>query len=451
MGRKVSLRNFISELEKDTELITIKKELSTKYEIAAVIKKFDNGPVPFFKKIKQKRGSIVANICGTRGRVCKALGTSIDKLHKKISNAIRNPKKPKLTEFLLFKYAQNPPNINSLPILTHYEKDPGPYITAGIVFARDPETGIQNASIHRMLVIDEKHLAIRVVPRHLHRIITAYWKEKRDVPVAIAIGTHPAVLIAASSPAPYGVNELHVANALLKESIEVAICPNTELEVPTNAEIIIEGKILYGKEVDEGPFVDLTGTYDVVRKQPVIKVEKMYFNRDDFIYQTILPGGSEHKLLMGLPREAQIWAAVKSVVPDVRGVHLTLGGCGWLHAVISIKKQTDGDAKNVILAAFAAHPSLKHVVIVDDDIDPYDMEEVEWAVATRFNASRDLVIIQNVRGSSLDPSADQITLMTTKVGIDATRPFTKPKEKFEKAKIPIEEKIDINNLTEEDS
>lgn len=450
----MSLRDFMSELEQEAkELITIRKELSTKYEIAAVIKKFDsgNGPALLFKKIKQKNGFIVANICGTRKRICKALRTAIDKLHEKILNAIKNPKKPKLTEFPFSKLNKDLPNINNLPILTHYEKDPGPYITAGIVFAKDPKTGTQNASIHRMLVIDKKHLAIRVVPRHLYKIITAYWKEKKDVPVAITIGTHPAILIAASSPAPYGVDELHVANTLLRGALKTAICPYTGLEVPAGAEIIIEGKILYGKEVDEGPFVDLTGTYDVVRKQPVIKIEKMYYNQDDFIYQVILPAGSEHKLLMGLPREAQIWATVKSIVPDVRGVHLTLGGCGWLHAVISIKKQTDGDAKNVILAAFAAHPSLKHVVVVDEDINPYDMGEVEWAIATRFNASRDLVIIQNVRGSSLDPSADQITLLTTKMGIDATRPFAKPKEKFERAKIPLEEKIDINSLTEEDN
>jgi len=449
----VSLRDFISELEKDPkELIIIEKELDTKYEIAAIIKKFDNGngPALFFKKIKQKPGFVVANICGTRKRISKALGVTIDKLHEKISNAIKNPKEPKLTEFSFSKIDKDPPSIHNLPILTHYEKDPGPYITAGIVFARDLKTDIQNASIHRMLVIDKKHLAIRIVPRHLHRIIKAYWKERKDVPVAIAIGSHPAVLIGASSPAPFGVNELHVANTLLGGSLKTAVCPDTGLEVPADAEIIIEGKILYGKEVDEGPFVDLTGTYDVVRKQPVIRIEKIYFNQIDFIYHVILPAGSEHKLLMGLPRESQIWAAVKSIVPDVRGVYLTLGGCGWLHAVVSIKKQTDGDAKNVILAAFAAHPSLKHIVVVDDDVNPYDIEEVEWAIATRFNASRDLVIIQNVRGSSLDPSADQITLMTTKMGIDATRPFTKPREKFERAKIPMEEEIDINNLTEED-
>ena len=447
----MSLRSFITELEQDKgELLIIRKELNTKYEVAAVIKKFDNGPALYFQKIKQKQGFIVANICSTRKKICKALRTTVDKLHEKIMNAVRFPKKPKFTEFSFSRSIKNSPDINILPILTHYEKDPGPYITAGIVFARDPVTGFQNASIHRMLVIDKNHLAIRIVPRHLHKIVMNYWREKKDVPVAIAIGVHPAVLIGSSSPAPYGVNELYIANTLLNGTLKTTICPTTKLEVPADAEIILEGKILYGKEIDEGPFVDLTGTYDVVRRQPVIKIEKIHLNQDDFIYQAILPASSEHKLLMGLPREAKIWDAVKSVVPDVRGVYLTLGGCGWLHAVVSIRKQSDGDAKNVILAAFASHPSLKHVIVVDEDINPYVMEEVEWAIATRFNASQDLVIIPNVRGSSLDPSADQVTLLTTKMGIDATRPFNKPKEKFEKAKIPIEERI-IENLTEEDN
>lgn len=442
----MSLRSFIAELKQEEgELLIIKKELSVKYEVAAVIKKFDNGPALYFQKIKQKQGFLVANICSTRKKICKALKTTIEKIPEKIINAVKSPKKPKITEFPFSRSIENSSDINILPILTHYEKDPGPYITAGIVFAREPVTGFQNASIHRMLVIDKNHLAIRIVPRHLHKIIMNYWKERKDVPVAIAIGVHPAVMIASSSPAPYGVNELYIANTLLNGTLKTAICPGTELETPVDAEIILEGKILYGKEVNEGPFVDLTGTYDIVRKQPVIKIERIYLNKDNFIYQAILPASSEHKLLMGLPREAKIWYLVKSIIPDVRDVHLTLGGCGWLHAVISIRKQADGDAKNVILAAFAAHPSLKHVIVVDDDINPYNMEEVEWAIATRFNASQDLVIIPNVRGSSLDPSADQVTLLTTKMGIDATRPFNKPKEKFEKAKIPNEKEI-INSL-----
>jgi UbiD family decarboxylase len=160
-------------------------------------------------------------------------------------------------------------------------------------------------------------------------------------------------------------------------------------------------------------------------------------HRKDYVYQGLLSSGAEHKLLMGLPHEVLIWDAVSKVVPKVHAINLSAGGSGWLHAIISIDKQLDGDGKNALLAAFAAHPSLKHAVVVDSDIDVFNICDVEWAIATRFQANEDLVIINNVRGSTLDPSADQETGLTTKMGVDATRPFGKPKEKFERAKIPV--------------
>ncbi|RLI13848.1 UbiD family decarboxylase, partial [Candidatus Bathyarchaeota archaeon] len=155
----------------------------------------------------------------------------------------------------------------------------------------------------------------------------------------------------------------------------------------------------------------------------------------------ILPGGVEHKLFMGFPREAEIWKAVSAVVPAVRAVNLTAGGCGWLHAVVAIEKNVDGDAKNAILAAFSAHPSLKHVVVVDPDIDVYDPEQVEWAIATRFQADEDLVIIRGARGSTLDPSADQETGLTTKVGLDATIPIGLDRRAFSRARIPMSDRV----------
>ncbi len=210
--------------------------------------------------------------------------------------------------------------------------------------------------------------------------------------------------------------------------------------VPAEAEIVLEGTMSLDEEVVEGPLVDITGTYDAQRKQPIIKLKRI-MHREDYIYQALLPSGMEHKLLMGLPREVMIWEAVSRVVPSVKAVNLSSGGCGWLHAIISIKKQRDGDAKNAIMAAFGAHASLKHVVVVDTDIDVYDLSEVEWAIATRFQGDEDLVIIRNVRGSTLDPSSDQESGLTTKVGIDATRPLQKPSESFEKAKIPMSDRV----------
>jgi UbiD family decarboxylase len=199
--------------------------------------------------------------------------------------------------------------------------------------------------------------------------------------------------------------------------------------------MVFEGVIKHDELTDEGPFVDLTGTYDIVRKQPVVELIGM-MRRKDAIYQAILPGGSEHKLLMGLPKEARMYDSISKAVPDVRGVRLTLGGACWFHAVVSIKKQTEGDGKNALLAALGGNPSVKHVVVVDEDINIDNAEEVEWAIATRFQGDADIIKVKKARGSTLDPSSDQEKILTTKLGIDATIPWNKPREKFEKARIP---------------
>ena len=202
-----------------------------------------------------------------------------------------------------------------------------------------------------------------------------------------------------------------------------------DLEVP-EAGIIIEGRILANERADEGPFVDLTGTYDIIREEPVIEVERIHF-KDNPLYHAILPAGLEHKLLQGLPQEPRILKAVENTVPSVKNVILTEGGCCWLHAIVSMEKQAEGDGKNVIMAALSAHPSLKHVVVVDDDINPFDLEDVEYAIATRVKDD-DILIVRGARGSSLDPSASDDGT-TTKVGVDATKPL-KESEKFESEK-----------------
>jgi len=195
-----------------------------------------------------------------------------------------------------------------------------------------------------------------------------------------------------------------VANTLLGGNLQLTKCEKIDAYAPAEAELVLEGKISFDREAEEGPFVDITGTYDIKRT--------------------------------GLPREAAIYNAVSQVVPRVNAVNLSVGGCGWLHAVISIEKQMDGDSKNALLAAFAGHPSLKHVVVVDSDIDVFNLQEVEWAIALRFQSKEDLIVIPNARGSTLDPSADQEKGLTSKMGIDATRPLSAPAENFRKATIP---------------
>jgi len=443
----LSLREFLKQMEAEGEVLHIKEKLSPKFEIAAIMKALDKGPILIFEKVKGESTKIVANVCATRERICKALNVERENLYSKLVYAWKNPSKPKIAKDSPVKeVVREDFKLSEIPVLTHFEHDAGPYITSAIVSAKSPDKKVENVSIHRLQVLGEDKLAIRLVPRQLHKLWTMAKEADQELDVAISIGLHPAVSLAATAPLPFGVSEFEVANTLLEGKFKLIECEHVDAYAPAEAEIILEGKLSTSEEVDEGPLVDITGTYDVVRKQPTIKIVGV-MHRKDYIYQALLPSGNEHKLLMGLSREVAIWETVSKVVPKVEAVNLSSGGCGWLHAIISIEKQTEGDGKNALLAAFSAHPSLKHAVVVDTDINVYDIEEVEWAVATRFQADKDLLIIKNVRGSTLDPSANQETGTTTKMGIDATRPLDKPKEKFEKAKTVSSKRV--NEVIEE--
>jgi len=435
----MSLRTFLEKMEERSEILRIHDSVSPRFEIPSIIQAFSNGPVLLFENVEGYKTRIVANVCGTRGRICSALETHPSNLYVRLLDALRSPIHPEIVEDGPVMEIQKTPNLSEIPILLHFERDAGPYITAATVSALSSNGKIENVSIHRLLVLDENHLAIRLVPRHLFKLWSMAKKEKKDLEIAISIGLHPAVLLAAASSPPFGISEYAVANRLLGGSLKLIRCMEVEAYAPAEAELVIEGRISFEKEVKEGPFVDITGTYDIERTQPIVEVVNI-MHRRGYIYQALLPGGPEHRLLMGLPREAAVYEAVSKAVPKVKAVNLSAGGCGWLHAVISIEKQTEGDGKTALLAAFAAHPSLKHAIVVDSDVDVFNPVEVERALALRFQAVEDLIIIPNARGSTLDPSADQEQGLTSKMGIDATRPLNVSKEKFEKAQIPLTKK-----------
>ena len=311
-------------------------------------------------------------------------------------------------------------NLSKIPILKHFPKDAGRYITTGIVFSAFD--GVENASIHRLLVKDDTHLVGRIVEgRHTYKLLQSAISKGEKLPIAITIGTHPAVTFAACTRVPEGKEMAYAAEICGKE-LPLYTCPNG-VRVP-DAEIILYGWMT-ADLAEEGPFVDISGTYDPIRMQPVIELEGMRL-KDDFIYHGLVPAGAEHKMLMGAPYEPKIYAAVSGVT-NVCDVYLTRGGAGYFHAVVQIKKMTEGDGKNAIMAAFAAHTSLKHVVVVDSDINIYSPEDVEFAIATRVRADEDVMIISGVRGSSLDPCRIGDGL-NVKAGVDATIPLGREDE-----------------------
>ncbi len=429
------LRSFLEELFNRNEAEEVSTRLSVNVEVTRYILSTSVKKTIVFKNIiGYENFRVLSNLVSTREKFLLALGIndSINLFSSLISSCER-PLKPKEVESA--EFMENVSfSLNDIPILKYFKNDGGKYITSGIIIAKDPELEFQNASFHRMMLLDDRHLVVRIVPRHLHRIYSKYKRKGLDTPVAIVIGVHPAILLAAASSPRYGIDELHVANRLTNDKVRTVYMQDVELFVPHDAEIVILGRILHDKYAEEGPFVDITGTYDIIRRQPVIEINKILF-RTNALYHAIVPASAEHRSLMGLYREALIWRYVSNIVPSVKDVVLTNGGCGWLHCVISIKKEREGDAKNVILAAFAAHPSLKAVVVVDDDIDARNPTEVEWAIATRYQPAEDTIILSGVRGSSLDPSSNQEKLLTSKIGIDATRPLDKDYKVFKRVTI----------------
>ena len=406
-------------------IIEITEELSNEFEVAKVLRKYPKDTV-LIKNVKGFDLPVISGICNTREKIAKSINCEVSEITQKIIDAMEKPiKVDKFTDFS--QYDTLDIDLDKIPILKHYKRDGGAYITSGVVFARDPVTGIQNASIHRMMVLDNKRLVIRIVPRNLYTYFQNAQKAGQDLDIAIAIGMDPAILLASTTSIPIDYNEMDVANAFKNGELELIKCG--ELEVP-QADIILEGKISVTETIAEGPFVDLTDTYDIIRDQPIINLEKMHIKKENAAYHAILPAGFEHKLLQGLPQEPRIFKAVKNAVPTVENVVLTEGGCCWLHSVVSINKQTEGDGKNAIMAALSAHPSLKHCVVVDRDVDVFDAEDVEYAITTRVKGDRDIMIVPNVRGSSLDPVAESDGT-TTKIGVDATKSL-KTVEKFER-------------------
>lgn len=417
--------DFMEFLE-DSNIIEINEEVDSKYEAAKILRQYPKDTV-ILNNVKGFDMPVVSGICNTRSKIANSLNCDVSSITEKIIEASDNPVKvDNFTDFS--NYNTSDADLDKLPILTHYKRDGGPYITAGVVFARDFETDIQNASIHRMMVLDNKRLAIRIVPRNLYTYFQNAQRIGKDLDIAIAIGMDPAILLASTTSIPIDYNEMDVANAFKNSKLEL-IKTSTGLEVP-KADIILEGKLSVSETTPEGPFVDLTDTYDIVREQPIINLSKMHIVKENPMYHGIIPAGFEHKLLQGLPQEPRIYKSVKNAVPTVKNVVLTEGGCCWLHAAISIDKQTEGDGKNAIMAALSAHPSLKHAVVVDTDVDIFNPQDIEYAIATRVKSDDDVMIVPNVRGSSLDPVAESDGT-TTKMGIDATKSLKKL-EKFER-------------------
>ena len=420
----MELAKFVNVLEQKGMLTRISKPVNTKYEISTLMKMLD-GRALLFDHVTGSSMPIIANVCSTRDLVAIGLGIRREDLIMRLADAIDHPKTATVVK--AEGYEDLGADLGKLPILTHYPKDGGPYISSGVVACNDKEYGV-NLSYHRAEVLGKDTLVLRILERHFDSYIKRGLKE-----FAICISSPMQVLVSAAISVDIGTSEVDVANTLEETPL---LQLDGHLVPPSEIVIIAE---LTGELHDEGPFLDLTETFDIIRKQRVARVKKIYV-RKGAMYHALLPGALEHRVLMGMPREPTIYREVAKVC-DVKDVLVTSGGCSWLHGAVSIHKKNPDDGRKAIEAAFKGHKSMKHVFVVDDDINIHDPNEIEWAMATRFQADKNM-ITKREKGSSLDPSSDMETQMTCKVGFDLTIPEGSKKE-FKRPTVPM--KLNLND------
>lgn len=455
MGK--NLRTFLDDLSKsefgDVKVVT--KEVDYEYELTSVIAKLEKqgrSDAVLFKNVKGSNLPVLINLGASYERLSLALGTTIENMVEAYATGERKsvPVKEVLTgpvkEVIL---TGADVDLGILPITVHNELDAGRYISAGVTVVKDPDTGVHNGGIYRLQVQEKDQLGFFVNPGHHAYLITQAYKDLgKNMEVAVVIGHHPCFTMAGVSKLEGFGGEYEVAGGLLGESLEVVKGETVGLMVPAEAEIVIEGVLDPTKARDEGPFGEWPRYYTGVGDRPFIKVTAITM-RKDTIYQDLMAAHNEHNMLGALPRMGSLLRRVREVLPTVKAVNLPLSGGGRAFCYISLRKRSDGEPKQAAFAALCTDINIKHVVLVDEDINVFNEQEVLWAVATRFEADKDLIIMPNCIGAHLIPTAYDITrskhgIMQTKLIFDATMP-AKPTPFPKRADVPrhVEEKINL--------
>lgn len=446
-NEETDLRCYLAALEEAGQLARIEKEVDPRHEIAGVMLKAaqQGKPALLFENVKGHNIPVAANLCASRERLALALGVA--------ARAVRDAYRERVTRPLPVETVHSGPcqeevfssvDLGSLPIITAHELDAGPYITAGIVIVKDPRSGVYNASFQRILPLAKNRAAIYI--GRSSDLMRCYQESGDDpLPIAVAIGLHPAFLLAAAVKFPFHVSELEIAGALRREPVRMVRAASVPLEVPASAEIILEGRLLPRVTEPEGPFGEYTGYYGAgsiaPRPSQVIEFTALTQRRRP-IYQALTSGptlGHESSYLSCLAKEAIVLQAGMAVSPAVKVVNIMLSR---YIAVIQVdEKRRKGDVSQIMAAAFSAVEYLKYVIVVDEDVDVESYSDVFWAISTRVDPGKDILIFPKMRMEPLDPSTEE---MCDKVGIDATVPLER-REGFTRTKIPNFERINLED------
>jgi 2,5-furandicarboxylate decarboxylase 1 len=439
------IKDFIEYLKDHGELLTLSTPLAPKFEISTILSELGKKEAPaiLFEKVRGYEFPVIGNLLGTKKRLSMALGVNqenffenaLSKLEKRIPPVLTKNRSPKV----VVTKKEKVDLLKLLPILTHYANDSGPYITSGITSTRDTKDGTIGRGLHRMEVRGKSELGISLINPPLSEIYAQYKKENRKMEVATVIGVDPAILIASISKIPRGMDKLSVAGGLKGKPIPMVKAETFDIDIPANAEMVIEGFIdPKGKEKD-GTLGESSGYYMTFSKSPMIHVTAITYRKGAY-FHAIVPWGMEVDNLLCLIHGINFVPKMKKEIPSLKGIHLIPGTFGS-HVVMNIETDQKGEVRRALSLALS-FPNIKKAIIVDEDVDPEDDQEVEWALATRFQGDRDLIVVPDLRGQPIDPSSKE-GFLTTKIGMDATRP---KKEGFEKVDVPREVKSRLASM-----
>ncbi len=437
------LKELIELYEQKGLLSHICRPVSSEYEAMAVMKK-SKGRLPMcFDRIDQYSCRTVTGMGGSRRLLAQSMGIEPKRLREHLAEAVVHP--IPVTRVQNGKCQDNvrrePFCLDEFfPVLKHYERDNGRFVISGMLLVKSPDGSRVYTSIRRMYYLGGNKMTLLITSKEMKEQLDYYEQLHQPMDIALMFGLVPAIVLGSQiSTHLYNANKLEVSGALLGKSLEVVPCKTVGLEVLSDAQVVLEGKVYPWKKQTEGPFGEMAFYYGRVSQLPVCEFSCMTWQNDP-VWHTFFPSGAEEKLPMALAREVNLYHTVSMTVPNVIQVHITPGGGGRFHAVVQIAKINESDGKQAALAAFASDKDLKHVVVVDEDVDIFDMEEVEWAIATRVQADKDVFIIPGAAGSPLEAS-HLLKNTTAKVGIDATCPLGD--SRFIRTQVPGEQTINL--------
>lgn len=444
---QTDFKSFLNLLENEApeEVVRVGKPVDpANFDVTAILQHLENRgqyPLVVFERPMNLKGEIsrfplVTNVYASRQRCAMALGLPKNDWALPVSLEYARREAGRL-EPLLIPPAEAPVrqqtktgdmvDLREFPIVRHHQMDPAPYVDMTCV-VRDPDTGVYNSAFQRTMYRNPRELGLYMSPRHNWRIARKFETVEKDTPIAIVVSHHPAFHLGSLNVAPFGEDDYRIIGSVLGQPLRVT--PSASLGndflIPADAEIVIEGRVLAKARDAEGPFGEFTGYYGPQRLSRIIEVTAVN-HRSDAVYQDVFVGHRDVWVLGAIPKEGSLFNRVKGIVPTVKGLHLPNSGCGRFNCYLSIDKRVSGESKLAALLLLGECDFIKYIVVVDSDIDPFNEEQVLWAVATRTQADRDMDVIKNVKASALDPSQTE-DVTTAKMIIDATKPVGTPFE-----------------------